>query len=326
MAQTASAVPMPLIDRRTLAELETHFIAPEIYRRDDVAERQAKLARIVASEVIPRLLRLHTDVVANAPPVAAVIEALAPSTADISALADIVLGSDLEAAAAYVTVLRDRGLPMETLFVELLEPTARHLGVMWERDACDFIDVTLGVARLQKLLAIFNDTHVMPALDASRQVLMAMAPGDQHHFGVTMVRRFLSAAGWQVQTDLSGTTEKIVAAARGRWFAVVGLTAGSDRQLDQLKSTIAELREHSKNPAIGVMVGGPIFTANPAKALEVGADATAPNAPAAVLVAQKLFDRAASNLRSAPVRPIQYVGGRGIATEPPRSGGASETI
>ena len=42
------------------------------------------------------------------------------------------------------------------------------------------------------------------------------------------------------------------------------------------------------------MVGGPMFTADPALAHDVGADATAPNAPSAVIVAQKLFDLAAA--------------------------------
>lgn len=294
MSQLASAFAIPGIDHQRLRYLEKHFIAPEIYRRDDVSERQAKLARIISSEIVPRLLRLHTEVVPDAPPVALLVEALAPSSADISGLADVVLGSDLEAAAAYVLVLRDRGLSMDTLFVELLEPTARRLGEMWDRDECDFIDVTLGVARLQKLLAIFNDTYALPALDKRRCVLMAMAPGNQHSFGVAMVERFLRAAGWHVQSELSATVENIVAAARDEWFAVVGLTMGSERQIDGLKSTISQLRHASQNRAIGIMVGGPAFTANPALATEVGADATAPNAPAAVLVAQKLFDIAST--------------------------------
>ncbi|HEY8566099.1 MAG TPA: cobalamin B12-binding domain-containing protein [Beijerinckiaceae bacterium] len=305
MSRAGTAAVLPSIDHQSLALLETHFVTAEIYRRDDVAARQAKLARIVASEVIPRLLRLHTEVVTDAPPVEVLIEVLAPSSADISALADIVLGSNLEAAAAYVTVLRDRGLPMETLFVELLEPTARRLGEMWEQDECDFIDVTLGVARLQKLLAIFNGTHALPALDTRRRVLMAMAPGDQHHFGVTMVERFLRSAGWEVKTELSGAADETIAATRRGWFAVVGITAGSARHLDRLTSMIAEIRRRSQNRTIGIMVGGPVFTANPALAREVGADATAPNAPAAVLVAQKLFDLSAANLRTAPDQGVR---------------------
>jgi methanogenic corrinoid protein MtbC1 len=293
MGQTARAFTVPVIDRHDLNRLETHFVAADIYRRDDLAVRQANLARIVSSNIIPRLLRLHTEVVPNAPAVEVLIESLAPTGADISGLADIVLGNNLEAAAAYVTVLRDRGLSMETLFVELLEPTARFLGEMWDRDECDFVDVTLGVARLQKLLAVFNDTHTAPSLDGRRQVLMAMTPGDQHYFGISMVERFLVAAGWRVQTELSGELDDIIDAARNHWFAVVGLTAGSDRQLLVLKSTIEALRKQSMNREISVMVGGPMFTANPALAIDVGADATAPNAPTAVLVAQKLFDQVA---------------------------------
>lgn len=302
MGRASSALAKPAIDRHSLKRLETHFIAPEIYRREDVAERQAKLARIVSNQIVPRLLMLHTEAVPAAPPVTLVIETLAPTSADITGLADIVLGSDLEAAAAYVLVLRDRGLSMDTLFLELLEPTARLLGEMWDRDECDFIDVTLGVARLQKLLAIFNDTHTLSSLDERRHVLMAMTPGNQHSFGVTIVERFLLAAGWQVRTELEGTSEDIAAVAKNSWFAVVGLTAGSERQLASMSTTIAQIRRESRNQAVGIMVGGPMFTANPALAHDVGADATAPNAPSAVVVAQKLFDLAAAGFRDSARR------------------------
>ena len=290
MAQAGSALRLPAINRQGLDRLETHFVASSIYQRPDLVARQAKLAQIVSTDIIPRLLHLHTEVVSGAPAVEAVIEALAPDAADISGLADIVLGADLEAAAAYVVVLRDRGLSMDTLFLELLEPTARYLGEMWNRDECDFIDVTLGVARLQKLLAVFNDTYSLPSLDVRRNVLMAITPGNQHTFGATMVERFLLAAGWRVRTELDGTLKGIVGAVREEWFAVAGLTAGSDGQIEGLIETIAELRRKSKNPHIAVMVGGPMFSANPQLATDVGADATAINAPAAVLVAQKLFD------------------------------------
>lgn len=289
----AARVAMPAIDRRGLERLETHFVSPEFYRRDDVAVRQARLAEVVADRIIPQLLRLHAEVLPDAPPVELVVEALAPSSSDISALAHIVLGSDLEAAVSYVLVLRDRGLSMETLFLELLEPAARYLGQLWDQDECDFIDVTLGVARLQKLLATFNGSHLLPGLDTRRQILMAVTPGDQHYFGASMVERFLSAAGWGVETAFDRSAEEIAQAAHAQWFAVAGLTVGSERSLPRLEETIRLIRRHSRNQMIGVMVGGPLFTADPALALEVGADGTAANAPSAVLMAQKLFDEIA---------------------------------
>ena len=117
-----------------------------------------------------------------------------------------------------------------------------------------------------------------------------------------MVERFLLAAGWQVRTELEGTSEDIAHVAKSTWFAVVGLTAGSERQLDSMRTTIAQIRRESRNQAVGIMVGGPMFTANPALAHDVGADATAPNAPAAVIVAQKLFDLAAATFRDSALR------------------------
>jgi methanogenic corrinoid protein MtbC1 len=279
MAQLAR-VAIPAIDRLGLYRLETHFVSPELYRRDDVAKRQARLAQIVSGQIIPQLLRLHTEVLPDAPPIEHVVEALAPSSSDISGLANIVLGDDL----------RDRGLSMETLLIELLEPAARHLGHLWDNDECDFIDVTLGVARLQKLLATFNGSYLLPGLDKRRHVLLAVTPGDQHYFGATMVERFLLAAGWTVQSAFDKTSAEIARTAHKHWFAVAGLTVGSERSLAALSETIGLIRQQSLNPAIGIMVGGPIFTENPALALDVGADGTAANAPTAVLMAQKLFD------------------------------------
>lgn len=286
MSQTATA----MTGRASVRQAAKHFIAPEIYQRHDISVRQIDLVRIVSTEIVPRLVRLHAQVAPELCPVELLKSNFHPDAADVSELARIVLGDDIDAAAAYITLLRERGLDMETLYVELLEPTARHLGTMWERDLCDFIDVTIGVGRLQALLAIFNETHVLPQIGDRRIVFMATAPGNQHSFGASMIEKLLTAAGWQVEANFSGSADEIVGKVRDGWFAVVGLAAGSDGDLDALRATITRIRAESKNPTIGIMVGGPLFTANPALATEMGADATAPNAPTAVLAAQKLFD------------------------------------
>lgn len=293
MGQTPNMTSTLAVGSQSLRHFEKSFVAPEIYQRPDVADRQGSLARIVSGEIIPRLLRLHTEVVPNAPPIDDLIKSLRPNDADIDALAHIILGDDLDAAAAYITLMRERGLSMEALYVELLEPTAQHLGTMWDNDECDFIDVTFGVARLQTLLSVFNETYAMPEFETRRQVLMATAPGNNHVFGAAMIEELLAAGGWCVETAYSSDSDEIARVVRDNWFAVIGLTAGSDLQIEGLKSVIVDVRRESKNANIGIMVGGPIFTANPALAAEVGADATAPNAPAAVLAAQKLFDIAA---------------------------------
>lgn len=79
MGLMANAVALPMIERQVLRNLETHFIAPEIYGRDDVVARQAKVARIISNNIIPRLLKLHNEVIPDASPVASLIETFAPA-------------------------------------------------------------------------------------------------------------------------------------------------------------------------------------------------------------------------------------------------------
>jgi methanogenic corrinoid protein MtbC1 len=261
--------------------MSSPFVAPEILKRDDAADRQAKLAKVVAKEVIPRLMSLHQQVLTDQPH---------PSATEIAHLAQLVLGPDNHVAAEFVRTLRARGLLMEALFVELLEPAAQQLGVMWENDECDFIDVTLGVGRLQELLAIFNSTHDMPALIERRRVLLATPPNEQHRFGIAIIEKFFRAGGWNVEVALGATPGELAALVDNDWYAVAGLTLSNQLQLGELQAAIRSIRANSRNPGIGIMVGGSAFAKYPDLLATVGADATAINAPTAVLVAQKLFD------------------------------------
>ncbi|MFO1151689.1 MAG: cobalamin B12-binding domain-containing protein [Alsobacter sp.] len=202
----------------------------------------------------------------------------------------LVLNPNLELSSEFIRDLEDRGLSLDRLFVDLLEPAARCLGTMWDEDECSFIDVTIGVARLQQLLAVFSRSWVVPAFRQKRRVCMLSIAEEQHSFGVTMVETFLRAGGWEVTSERGMTLQQVAPLLRSQWFAVVGLTASTDRQIGSLTATIRQIRQHSRNPVVGIMVGGPPFSDCPRLAAQVGADATAINAPAAVLLAQRLFD------------------------------------
>lgn len=273
-------------------DFDYNFMAPEVFGRDDVAERHDRLAKVVSHQIVPRLRSLHR----TAPEIANLI-----SAEEIDQFAHLVLSPDIRTAEAFVSLLRDRGLSMDLLFEELLAPTARHLGEMWDHDECDFVDVTLGLGRLQRLLATFNCTHQDPILMDCRSILMTPMPGDQHSFGLSMVEKFLRAGGWRVRAERVSSVAELTNLVRKEWFAIVGVATGFSQHLDELANMIRQLRENSCNQAIGVLVGGPLFVADPKLARQVGADGTALNAPLAVLAAQKMFDeRAAIFARSSP--------------------------
>ncbi len=261
------------------------FIAPELFQNIDFATRKQRLAKIIETDIVPRLITLHAETGH-----VAAVDRECPSRHEVATLAKMMISSDIGLSSKYVSELKDRGLSMEGLFVNLLEPTARYLGTMWENDECDFIDVTLGVAQLQQLLSMFNASFSEPSLIEKRRICMMTIGDEKHSFGVSMVEKFLRAGGWRVHSERGAILGQVPSLMTTDWFAVAGLTIGTQERLDDLAAIIRSIRQNSLNPCIGIMVGGPPFSEHPELAARVGADATAIDAPTAVLLAQKLFD------------------------------------
>ena len=246
------------------------------------------LARLVEGEIIPRLLLAHRS------PEAAGAAAVAPGTPERFAIA--ALTTEAYGLLVDVDAYIAAGVTVETLFLDLLAPAARHLGTMWDNDECDFVDVTMALWRLQEIV------HELAArvpgaatrFGGERRALFAGAPGEQHGFGTLMVDEFFRRAGWTTMCEPVSTEAVLLDAVADQWFEVVGLTLACDTRLAQLGPLIAALRARSRNPRVGIMVGGPAFGGDPARAAALaascGADATAADGAQAVIVAETLLD------------------------------------
>lgn len=258
------------------------FLPPLDVSLDSPQFRYAKLRNIVAEHVLPHLVALH-DPAADAP------AAVRNRSAEIAHLATMLLGPDNDDAQNYILKLKDEGVSLDDLHAELLEPAARRLGELWEDDTVDFVDVTLGVSRLQRLVHLFEGLDQIPGYDDKRRVLLACAPGEQHSLGSTIVQKFLRAAGWHVWTCASPRIEEPAELAAREWFGVIGFSLSSDTHVDALAAAIARLRQVSLNPKVGIMVGGSAVSRNPAIVARLGADGTAANGPSTVILAKKLL-------------------------------------
>ena len=120
-------------------------------------------------------------------------------------------------------------------------------------------------------------------------ILLATAPGEQHVFGVDMVGKLMRAAGWDVAIRKGPNIKEIAAAVAADWYGVVGVALSAEEGLEEIGRSIDEMRRVSRNRHLGIMVGGPVFTGHPERAVQVGADGVADDAPAAVILAKKLL-------------------------------------
>lgn len=260
-------------------------------RRSSLAERRriALLARTIETEVIPRLLLARQQPVS--PAYVESTGAADPTEENVSTLVGLVMHNDLAGGVAYLGALRARGIPLERLYLELLAPAARRLGVMWEEDTCDFTTVTIGLCCLQQLVmehsAAFRPRTAPRDLD--RRILLAPMPDEQHSFGLLLVSEFFRRQGWDVHSATGANAAEIVALARRQWFAAIGFSVACESRLDALASLIRDVRRDARNGRIGVLVGGRVFADRPDLMALVGADATANDGQQAVLKAETML-------------------------------------
>ena len=179
-------------------------LAPPVELNLDAAEqRYEKLARITAEYAVPRLLALHAQIAADTQSPPAIREA------EVHKLARLVLGPEAETAAGFIMRLKASGVSLDALHSELLGPTASYLGELWNDDKIDFVDITLGVARLQRLVVAFEGLDKVFESEVRRKVMIVGAPGEQHNLGHTIVQRFFRASGWQAWSCITSQMDEV---------------------------------------------------------------------------------------------------------------------
>ena len=247
--------------------------------------RRAILTRTVQLDVIPRLVVAHAGVAAPPP-------ALVVAPAHVLELVELVLARGESAAIAYVEAMRGNGAGAEAIYLDLLAPAARRLGVMWEEDTCDFTEVTVGLWRLQTAMRELSPSFLdqrTGRTDGPR-ILLVPLPGESHTFGLSMVYEFFRRAGWNAWSGpVRDSAELAMLVGRER-VDVVGFSLSCDERLETVYSEIRAVRRASLNPGLSVMVGGPPFVGNPLLAAQLGADGTATDGQQAVAQAQALVE------------------------------------
>jgi methanogenic corrinoid protein MtbC1 len=204
----------------------------------------------------------------------------------------LLLKPDPDEALTFVEKMRAEGGVNHAIVLELLAPAARRLGNLWDHDDCDFMEVAVGVQRLQRILRVLSPVRSCgEGGDGGRsRVLLLPAPGETHLFGIAIVEKFFQDAGWDVtQSNEHDFLGKLSAS----WFDVVGFSMSYTRNRERLQNAVAAARRRSANPDLRVLVGGPAFLDNPELVRLVGADAMAMDAPSAVVSAVNLINRQA---------------------------------
>lgn len=244
------------------------------------------LAQAIQHEIIPRLMLAHRTPAECSAPYDSIADAVSP--ADVSDFVRILLTGVEADAIQSIENLRRKGSSIETIYLDLLAPAARHLGDMWNEDLCDFTDVTIGLGQLHKILHMIHDKHDrhQQPVPNGLSVLLMPAPGEQHTLGLTMVSDFFQRAGWEVAGGPYASSDDPVTLVKKRTYDAVGFSLATSMGLGRLKDCIAAVRAAAAPAPVCIIVGGPFFTAQPDQVTHVGADLLVQDASLAPELAQ----------------------------------------
>lgn len=223
----------------------------------------------VVKTILPRIVLALRKAPASKP--AESSEPSEPSA--VERFAALALGNDDDAPFACVEEMLARNISVESIFLDLLAPAARHLGSLWESDAADFANVTLAMTRLQRIMRRLGEHFCEQTVQGNGETaLLTIIPGEQHSFGLSMVAEFFRRAGWNLCTGPFSSHQELTSLVHNHWFDVVGFSVSSDRRLDELKRDIHDIRRDSRNRYVGIILGGPMVIAQPALVASMGAD------------------------------------------------------
>lgn len=141
--------------------------------------------------------------------------------------------------------------------VLFLETVARQLGREWVSDECDFIDVTIGSARLQELATSLS----LELRDAERSseapAALVLTPlGEQHTLMPHLIGLLFESLGWasQVLDPASTKTPALGRALEGADIACIGWS--NIRLAGEFKTLVQDLRKLRGEARLPLLVGG----------------------------------------------------------------------
>lgn len=240
-----------------------------------------EFAAVIENIIVPRLLMSHVH--GNA---AAKLGAATTKNLGVSEFIRLTMDVEPDAAVQHVQDLIDEGVSFQRILLDLMAPAARELGEQWENDKMSFVEVTLGVARMHRILREFDGVpeHMWSKSGDGRHALLLPVPGELHTFGLRLVQEFLLRESWSVTNRPVESPDLLKFVVRNGHYDIAGLSLSGETMIEPFLTSIKTIREHSVNRDIRIIVGGHLFVERPDLINTCGADAYGADAPSTVRI------------------------------------------
>jgi MerR family transcriptional regulator, light-induced transcriptional regulator len=151
---------------------------------------------------------------------------------------------------------------LDDVFQGLAVPAISRLEALWQEDQIALGRLGMAFLTVQRVLRqVLEDRLASRPPPQKGHVCLARVDGAEHAFGPLMAADAFSADGWSFSLHAPDAWDGVIAELRQIPTALLGISLGNDRELARVPSLAAQARSQSRNPALKVIVGGPILSA-----------------------------------------------------------------
>jgi MerR family transcriptional regulator, light-induced transcriptional regulator len=159
----------------------------------------------------------------------------------------------------------------------------------WQADRRNYADTLYAFWNIQRLMQTLSEdggqaSEVLAPSPTLGRLLLASAPGCQHHLGLWVVADHFRAHGWHVQTLLDAPVHVLIQAVRDERPDVLGLSVGHDAALQGVADLIKAIRHSAAIGPLRILMGGNIFKQPNTNYQWLGADGVATHAQEAMAI------------------------------------------
>jgi len=211
------------------------------------------LVDTIISRIVPRLVLAHRGG-RDSDPEPTIIRP-PPSVAEIASLVDAICAQDAQRGLDQAELMLLDGLPYDSVLNDWMAAAARSLGEQWLEDDKTFVEVTIGMGTLHRILNMLRFRHrPLPAYRG--MVLLSPAPGEQHILAIHLLADLLRRAGWEAVVKPKLIEEELVSIVSCEPTVLLGISANSSELLGPTRDMIRRVRKASLNRNLSVLLGG----------------------------------------------------------------------
>ncbi|MBM7704295.1 cobalamin B12-binding domain-containing protein [Metabacillus iocasae] len=175
----------------------------------------------------------------------------------VEKLANLLLQGDEERAWKLILEEHRKGTTSLTLFQELISPSMKYIGDLWEEDKIKVADEHLAtitcdylLSRYQMLLKGYRRNR-----EVTRKAMFLCLEDEQHYLGVKMVSLLFEEYGWETQLLGANLPLEYTISAAEKWKPdVVALSFSILYHATRLSKYVVELEKLEHKPMI--LIGG----------------------------------------------------------------------